>query len=191
LDNGLKMAYFQNIRNRVGEYFLLKQKGSYSRKRAIMNIDSANTIGVLYCANNPVEVELMKNYIHSLRDMKKEVKSLGFLSVREVPLGLNGSVKHQYFSLKELNWYGKPSSQFIHNFVNEEFDILFDFGIPTQFPIMFIASMSKAKCKVGRYVEKYAELYDVMIEADENKKLDYVITITHDYMMLLNKKAVK
>jgi hypothetical protein len=184
------VAYFQNIRNRIGGYLLLKQAADYSRKRAIMNIDSANTIGILYCANNPVEVELMKKHIHTLRDMKKEVKSLGFLSVREVPLGLNGSVKHQYFSLKELNWYGKPSSQFIHNFVNEEFDILFDFGIPSQLPIMFITSISKAKCKVGRYVEKYAELYDVMIEADENKKLDYLITTTHNYMMLLNKKTI-
>jgi len=173
----------------MGEYFLLKQ-GAYPRNRAIMNIDSANTIGILYCANNPVEVELMKAYIHSLRDMKKEVKSLGFLNVREVPLGLNGSVKHQYFSLKELNWYGKPSSQFIHSFVNEDFDILFDFGVPSQLPILFIASVSKAKCKVGRYLEKYAELYDVMIEADDTKKLDYVIATTHDYMMLLNKKIV-
>jgi len=168
---------------------LLKQEADHSRKRTIMNIDSANTIGILYCANNPVEVEQMKNHVHSLRDMKKEVKSLGFLNVREVPLGLNGSVKHQYFSLKELNWYGKPSSQFIQNFVNEEFDILFDYGIPFQLPIMFISSMSKAKCKVGRYVEKYAELYDVMIEADDTKKLEYVIRTTHNYMMVLNKKA--
>ncbi len=51
-----------------------------------------------------------------------------------------------------------------------------------------ITSESKAKCKVGRYVEKYAELYDVMIEADENKKLEYVITTTHNFMMLRNKK---
>jgi len=184
------MAYFQNIRNRIGQYFLLKQREAYLRNRAIMNIDSANTIGILYCANNPVEVELMKTYIHSLRDMKKEVRSLGFLNVREVPLGLNGSVKHQYFSLKELNWYGKPSSQFIHAFVNEEFDILFDFGVPSQLPILFLTSMSKAKCKVGRYLEKYTELYDVMIEADEHKKLDYVIATTHDYMMSINKKII-
>ena len=27
----------------------------------------------------------------------------------------------------------------------------------------------------GKVFEKYTELYDVMIEADENKKLDYVI----------------
>lgn len=184
------MAYFQNIRNKIGEYFLVKQQGAYPRNRTIMNIESANTIGILYCADNPVEVELMKAHIHNLRDMKKEVKSLGFLSVREVPLGLNGSVKHQYFSLKELNWYGKPSSQFIQSFVNEPFDILFDFGTPTRLPILFIASMSKAKCKVGRYSEKYAELYDVMIEADDTKKLTYVIATTHDYMMLLNKKIV-
>jgi hypothetical protein len=72
--------------------------------------------------------------------------------------------------------------------VKEEFDILFDFGQPLLLPIMFLTSTSKAKCKVGRYLEKYVDLYDVMIEADETKKLDYVIETTHNYMMLINKK---
>jgi hypothetical protein len=154
-----------------------------------MNIDSTSGIGVLYCGDNPADVELMKKYIHTLRDMGKQVKSLGYIHVKEVPAGLNGSASHQYFSLKELNWYGKPSSEFIHNFVKEEFDMLLDFGLPTQLPIMFVTSMSNAKCKVGRYLDKYVDLYDVMIETDENKKLDYVVKTTHDYMMLLNKKA--
>jgi hypothetical protein len=187
-NNTGNLAYFQNIRNKIGEYFLLKQRAGYSRKRSIMNIDTANNIGILYCGDNAADVERMKKYIHTLRDMGKQVKSLGFINVKEVPPGLNGSEMHQYFSMKELNWYSKPFSQFIHNFVKEEFDILFDFGMPTQLPVMFITSMSKAKCKVGRYIEKYVDLYDVMIEADENKKLDYVIGTTHDYMMLLNKK---
>jgi hypothetical protein len=153
-----------------------------------MNIDSATSIGILYCGDNPTDVELMKKYIHTLRDMNKQVKSLGFMHVKEVPPGLNGSPMHQYFSFKELNWYNKPSSEFIHNFVNEEFDILFNFGLPVQLPVMFINSMSKAKCKVGRYFEKYIGLFDVMIEADENKKMDYVVETTHNYMMKLNKK---
>jgi hypothetical protein len=184
------MAYFQNIRNRVGEYFLLKQGAGYSRVRTIMNIDSAANIGMLYRGDSPTDVEFMKKYIHTLRDMGKQVKSLGYIQVKELPLGLNGSMMHQYFALKELNWYGKPSSQFIHSFVNDEFDILFDFGMSSQLPIMFLTSMSKAKCKVGRYVDKYVDFYDVMIEADENKKLGDVVKTTHDYMTLLNKKAV-
>lgn len=167
----------------------MKQRAGYSRNRSIMNIDSAHTIGILYCGDNSADVEQMKKYIHTLRDMGKEVKSLGFINVKEVPSGLNGSAMHQYYSQKELNWYGKPSSQFIHNFVKEEFDILFDFDLSSQLPILFLTSMSKAKCKVGKYLEKYVDLYDVMIEADETKKLDYVIETTHNYMMLLNKKA--
>lgn len=182
------MAYFQNIRDKIGEYFLQKERKSYTRTRTILNIDSANSIGILYCGDNAADVERMKKYIHMLRDMGKQVKSLGFMNVKEVPPGLNGSPMHQYFSLKELNWYGRPSSQFIHNFVKEEFDILFDFGQPILLPIMFLTSTSKAKCKVGRYLEKYVDLYDVMIEADETKKLDYVIETTHNYMMLINKK---
>lgn len=39
-------------------------------------------------------------------------------------------------------------------------------------------------------MEKYVDLYDVMIEADETKKLEYVVNTTHDYLMVLNKKAI-
>jgi hypothetical protein len=184
------MAYFQDIRNRVGEYFLLKQRGGYSRERSIMNVDTTKNIGILYCADDPIDVEWMKKYVHTLRDMGKQVKSLGFINVKDLPMGLNGSLQHHYFALKELNWYGKPSSEFIHNFVKDEFDVLFDFGMSSQLPIMFITSMSNAKCKVGRYIEKYVELYDVMIETDGNKKLEDVVKTTHDYMMLINKKPL-
>ncbi len=168
---------------------LQKQHKTVVRSRAIMNIDSASYIGILYCADNPDDVEFMKKYVHTLRNMGKQVKSLGFIHVKELPLGLNGSMMHQYYALKELNWYMKPSSQFINTFVNDEFDILMDFGLPAQLPIIFISSMSKAKCKVGRYMEKYTELYDVMLEIDETRKLDYAVDTTHNYMMLLNKKA--
>jgi len=168
---------------------MLKQRIQYSRSRTIMNIDSANSIGILYCGDSPDDVELIKNYVQTLRDVGKKVKSLGFIHIKELPLGLNGSMMHQYFALKELNWYFKPSSQFIDNFVNEEFDLLLDFGVSKQLPITYITSMSKAKCKVGRYVEKYTDFYDIMIEADENAKLDYFIKTTHNYIAQLNKKV--
>jgi hypothetical protein len=169
---------------------LQKQHAQHSRVRTIMNIDKANTIGILYCGDSPDDVELIKNYVQTLRNLGKQVKSLGFINVKELPLGLNGSMMHQYYALKELNWYFKPSSQFIDNFVNDDFDILMDFGIPTQLPIMYITAMSKAKCKIGRYSGKYVDLYDVMIEAVDDKKLDYVVKTTHDYMMVLNKRAI-
>jgi hypothetical protein len=184
------MIYFENTRKKIGARMLMNQQARFSRNRTMMNIDAANSIGIVYCGDNPDDVELIKNHIQTLRNMGKQVKSIGFIHVKEFPLGLNGSMMQQYFALKELNWYGKPSSQFIDNFVNDEFDILLDFGIPVQLPILFISSMSRAKCKVGRYMEKYADIYDIMIEADESKKLEYVVKTIHNYMMLLNKKAV-
>lgn len=167
----------------------MKQSAHYKRVRAIVNIEGAKSIGIVYCADDPNDVELIKKYVQTLFDMGKQVKSIGFIHAKELPAGVNGSVMHKYFALKELNWYFKPSSEFIDNFVNDEFDLLLDFSISAQLPAMFISSMSKAKCKVGKYFEKYAHFYDVMIEANKNKKLDYFVETTHSYMMLLNKKA--
>ena len=38
-----------------------------------MNIDSASFIGIIYCADNPDDVEFMKKYVHTLRNMGKQV----------------------------------------------------------------------------------------------------------------------
>jgi len=54
------MAFFQNIRNKAGEYFLLKQHAQHSRARTIMNMDSAISIGIVYCGDNPEDVEMIK-----------------------------------------------------------------------------------------------------------------------------------
>ncbi|HSY75299.1 MAG TPA: hypothetical protein VK890_00495 [Bacteroidia bacterium] len=184
------MGFIQDIKIKAGEYFLRKESASGKRSHAIMNIRDAKTIGVIFNAGDIKEVELVKKYISYLREMGKKVRSMGYVALKELPGNITTSIDHQCFTLKNVNWYYKPAISFIGSFVTEEYDLLLDLNIATQLPLIYVATLSKAKCKVGRYSEKYMSLYDVMIETDDQKTLKYFLQNVDTYMEMLNKKAV-
>lgn len=184
------MGFIQDIKIKLGTYFLRKEISAGKRTHTIMNIRDAKTIGIIYNVGDINEVEMVRKYIATLRDMGKKVRSIGYVPLKEMPGNVITSIDHQCFTLKNVNWYFKPAINFIGSFVQEEFDLLLDLNITSQLPLVFTAALSKAKCKVGRYSEKYLSIYDVMIEADEQKNLKYFIQNVDTYMDMLNKKAV-
>ena len=183
------MGFIQDIKIKVGEYFLKKEITGGVRSRSIMNLKEAKTIGVIFNAGDINEVELVKKYITYLRDMGKKVRSMGYVALKELPGNINTSIDHQCFTLQNVNWYYKPAIGFIGSFVEEEYDLLLDLNIARQLPLIYVAALSKAKCKVGRYSEKYMSIYDVMIETDDEKTLKYFLQNVDTYMEMLNKKA--
>jgi hypothetical protein len=181
------VGFVQNIKLKAGEYFLKKESAGIERAKAIMNLKDAKTVGILYDASNINDTDLVKKYIAYLRDSGKKVKSIGYLAVKELPNTIQISLDQQCLTLKEVNWYYKPAIGFIGNFVKEEYDLLLDLNISRQLPITYIAALSKAKCKVGRFTNKYMNLYDVMIEVDKEKTMKYFLQNVDIYMEMLNK----
>jgi hypothetical protein len=184
------VSFIHDIKIRIGEYFLKKDIAGSKRTKAIMNLRAAKTVGIIYNVGDIKEVELVRKYITHLKDMGKKVRSIGYVPLKELPGNVTTSIDHQCFTLKNVNWYFKPAIGFIGSFVQEEYDVLLDLNISTSLPLIFVAALSKAKCKVGRYSEKYLSIYDVMIEADEEKTLKYFLQNVDTYMEMLNKKAV-
>lgn len=170
----------------IGRYFLKKE--SASRARAIMNMDTAKSVGIIYNADNIEQVELVKEYIEFLRKKGKKVKSLGYVAQKELPGNIHTSIDQQCFTMKDINWYYKPATNIINSFVKEEYDILLDLNITDSLPLEFVTTLSMGKCKVGKYSKKNESLYDIMIDTGEEKSLKYFLKNIDTYMDMLNKK---
>jgi len=184
------VSFIEDIKTGIGGYFLKKDIANTKRTKAIMNLSAARAVGIVYNIGDIKEVEMVRKYITHLREMGKKVRSIGYVPSKEMPGNVTTSIDQQCITLKNVNWYFKPAIGFIGSFVEEEFDVLLDLNISASLPLVFIAALSKAKCKVGRYSEKYLSIYDVMIEADEEKTLKYFLQNVDTYMEMLNKKAV-
>jgi uncharacterized protein DUF6913 len=183
------VAFLQNIRTRIGQYFLAKESAGASRARTIMNMDAAKSVGIIYSADNIEQVELVKEYIEFLRKKGKKVKSLGYFAQKELPGNVTTSIDQQCFTMKDINWYYKPLTNIIGSFVKEEYDLLLDLNITDKLPLIFVASQSKGKCKVGKYSKKNESLYDVMIETGHENTLKYFLRNIDTYMDMLNRKS--
>jgi hypothetical protein len=55
-------------------------------------------------------------------------------------------------------------------------------NIEKSIPLKYIASMSAAQFKIGRYDENYTYLYDMMISVDDSTNLKQYITQAKHYL---------
>jgi hypothetical protein len=186
------MGLFKNIKLAIA-YRTLKQELSAIKrelKPTKFNFNQIRTVGILFDASNPEDFELVKRYLVYLRESNKKVKVLGFFSDKKIPELTYSKLEYDFFSLKELNWFGKPSTHIIENFINEEYDLLIDLNIHDHFPLKYIAALSKAKFKVGKYKEQDEIIYDMMIDSDNTQKLKYFLRQVDTYIAMLNKPEV-
>jgi hypothetical protein len=183
------MSIFKKIKQKIADVYIkleLKDKPRV-RKPTRFNFNEIKTVGILVDATNAEDFELVKRYVVYLREHRKKVKVIGFFTTKEIPQMAYSKLEYDFFSTKELNWFGKPASAIIQNFENEEFDLLIDLNIHDHFPLKYISAFSKANFKVGKYNEEELDRYEMMIDADNTKTLKYFLRQVDVYINMLNK----
>lgn len=181
------MSFITNIRKSAGGYFLKSEAASVQRTPTFMNMSEAKTIGILFESSDPEEFELVKRYVLYLREMRKKIKAIGYYSTKQIPPMTYSKLEYDFFDKKQLNWYMKPSDPFINNFIEEEHDILIDLNIYDHFPLHYIASVSRAKFKVG-VTRPGSSIYDLTIDHPKGKSLKSFLRQVDTYLLMINKK---
>ncbi len=172
----------------VNGYIKLELKDNpRERKPNRFDFNAIKTVGILFDATQPEDFELLKRYVLYLREHRKRVKVIGFFNTKHIPDMAFSKLEYDFFSTKELNWFGKPSSVIIQNFIDEEYDLLIDLNINDHFPLKYISALSKANFKVGKFSEMGVENYDMMIDSDNTKTLKYFLRQVDLYVTMLNK----
>ena len=126
-------------------------------------------------------------FINELRENRKKVKLLGFTSERTLPNYYSEKITWDIISRKNINWYYKPVAPFVKSFCDEEFDLLIDLTLEDFKPLIYAATLSKAKFKVGRYSEMNADIYDLMIHADQIQTVPEFIEHVKYYLSMINR----
>lgn len=181
------MKWLQDKKRKIGEYFLYKELSSSFRNRAFTNFTSSKNIGILFDATDLEEFELVKRYVGYLKAEGKKVKVIGYFNTSLLPEVNYSRREYDFYTKGDLNWYLKPLNDFAQTFIEEEYDILIDMNIRNVFSLHYIAALSKAKFKIGRYTED-TDLYDFMIEMDDSKGLKYYLRNIDHYLLKINTK---
>jgi hypothetical protein len=176
-----------SIKSVIAHYFLKKDSQSSQRKCVVSNFDTAKSFGLLFDANDPEIYELVKKYFKYLKESKKKVHAIGFYDLKNLPQMEYSKLDYDFFTRKDLNWWGKPGGTFVTNFIEEEYDVLINFSLNDSFPLKYISAMSKAKMKIGKLDEKNSAVYDMMIQQPADKNFKFFMRQVDHYLGIINK----
>jgi hypothetical protein len=182
------MSFLKNIKRKVGEHLLNQEMSAVKRERAVFNFDQAKSVAVLFDAADPDNYELVKKYVKYMRESKKRVHAVGFFNTKQTSQVEYSKLDYDYFTLKNLNWYQKPTAAFINGFTEDPFDVLINFSIEDSYPLHYIAGCSRAKFKIGMQTQG-VDIYDMMIEQPADKNFKYFMQQVDIYLSMINKNV--
>jgi hypothetical protein len=84
------------------------------------------------------------------------------------------------FNKKAVNWYEIPIDDRVAAYCNKNFDLLICALTSENKPLEYMAYVSKAKYRVGPFAEDKTRFYDLMIQLDGKRDLNYLLQqMTH------------
>lgn len=182
------MNLINNIRLRAGKHALARELTRRHRTKKNCSLKSARSIGLLYYLEDEATYHTIEAFIQTLNDSKKKVRLICYTEAKIIPHYFIPKLAQDVITIKDLNWFRKPARGFVQEFISEEFDLLLDLTLKDYFPLHYIAAMSAASLKVGRFDEANTDHYDLMIHASPETTLDEFISQIDHYLNMLNQE---
>jgi len=173
------MKLLTDIKHWFGEWQLKRFDLELNRKRAVSNLKTAERITILFNATEPENIQKVNELVKTISTGKKLVSAMGFVNEQDISFEHMSTLHFDFFSNKDLNWYGKPQGMVIDNFIKEDYDILIDLTLTKFYPLTYMAVASPAKFKVGRCRNDIG-VFDLSIDNSKDQSLEALIReITH------------
>lgn len=137
----------------------LKKKGTL---RATVPYTSAQRIGVLFTVEDQQKHLLIKDFVQQLTQDGKQVHVLEYLPKKKE----NPEFMFDFFSIQDLNFWGKLSNENVEKFIKTNFDYLFHIDLTSNPLMQYVLALSKAHCRIGKYDEAATPFYELMIETN-------------------------
>jgi len=131
-------------------------------RRATIPYSAAKQIGILFTVEDKLKHQQVKDFITRLQHEGKEVQVLEFLPKKKE----NPEFMFDFFSIQDLNFWGKINSGPVEKFSKTNFDYLFNIDIKSNPLIRNLLASCRAHCRVGRYQEDLSPFFELMIETN-------------------------
>jgi hypothetical protein len=179
------MNLLNTIQSSLANFKFKKELKKSVSQREVIGWEAGKKIGLLYDATNDTDFEVMKQYVKQVRSQQKEVLALGYINKKVLPQSRFPQLGLDFFTKKDMGWKMIPNNLAVSNFIKESYDIVINLSDNTIFPLSYIAAISKAKFRVGRFDKHYVHCYDMMIETNNETDMKSLIQQTEDYLKKL------
>lgn len=149
--------------------------------RKMINLQQAKSVGIAYDATDSALDHAVKDFADQLKGGKKEIEVIGYNS----HVKKDQVVEEFKFTNKETAWNYIPQTPLVDQFVAKEFDILICLHTEPCPPLEYIAAMSHARFRVGKYFASQEKYFEWMINDEEGHSIDYLIRQVRTFLSKL------
>lgn len=178
------MSKTKNIKHKIGQFNLKNRLKNLNRQVITHNFKTAKTAGIIFNSPDEKSFEAIKQFLAFLTEKELKVIALGYIPSKKIPENYLMRKGINFYCNNDLNWYFKPKNELVDQFINQEFDILFDLSIKEYFSVNYVGSLSKASFKIGRQSENAYQ--DLLIDIKGNNTIEYLIEQIKHYLNILN-----
>jgi hypothetical protein len=150
--------------------FLKIRTGNQLKKnkaaRASTPYRQASTVGILFSVEDKKKHDDIKEFIRKLEHDGKKVQVLEYLPQKKD----NYEFKFDFFTLKDLSFWGKIESEKTLKFSDTSFDYLFCIDTAPNPMLLYLLARSKSKCRVGRFHDEDKSFFEMMIDSNGDTK---------------------
>jgi hypothetical protein len=147
-----------------------------------MAYDEVKKVGIVFSIDGRDKHEIIKSFIKQLETDGKDVQVLAFLPKKKE----NHEFLFDFFTEKDLTFWGNITSDKVNSFVNQPFDYLFYIDEDSDILLQNILAMSKAKCRVGKFDESNEKFCEMMIKVPGKGQLKQLTSEMYRYTKILS-----
>lgn len=171
--------FFKNIGFFFGKRHLKRNLINRRLERKTMSFSEAKNIGVLFVAHTDHDLQTAHQYIDELKQQGKEVSYIGLIMIKDYKRKNKEFSHSNYIFDSDFDLFHRPKRKFILKFYKQEFDILISLNYTHQFSLNYIASLSHAKLRIGKYHINNINAYDFMIDHSGIQLEDFIKPLNH------------
>lgn len=177
------------LRSRFGNFKLQKELKGLKREHRFLNLKDAKRIGILFDGSEEGLLKEIDYFIKSFEKNNKNITALGYWDKKEIKDNPIRKFGYDYFTRSDVNWFLIPNHTIVKEFIYSDFDILINVNTENSFPLQYVAAMSKATMRVGKYFADSSHYYDLMIyqKSPTNNLKNYFEQVNH-YLNIINGK---
>ena len=186
------MKFLDNTKIYLGNRLLHKKLQSLTRLTRVCNINQAKSVGIIYNATDSVSFEIIKDFTKTLTQKKIDVSALGYVDSKKLIDHYLYRKGFDFFTKNNLNWYNRPVTDTVDDFIKKPFDILINLSLEEYYPIQYVLALSPASFKVGKYFDE-PNYMDLMIDIEKEKKAMKEVRdeISKDKKTVVQKKEIE
>jgi len=180
---------FGKLRIKIGKYYFKREKAKTDCHRQMTSLQDAQRIGILYTLDDVPDYERVSDFVAQLQNDHKEVKALGFVKNKNLVQRFLPKLSFDFFSKRDLTWFYKPMHEQVKDFIEKEFDLLIDLSMQDNFPLKYIAGLSNALLRVGKFSDENSAYYDLMIDTKPTMTTDEYLGQIQHYLTIIKSNA--